>query len=73
MPVVVFVETADNNRGRFLAESSERAIEVLSDHYSLGTSGARKLARGATITTESHTLPIRHLQTASPRRQGELF
>lgn len=73
MPVVVLVETSDNNRGRFLAASSGDAIEVLSRQYPVGASVAQKLIRGDRVTTDSYTLQIRPLETAPPKRQKALF
>ena len=49
MPVVVLVETSDNNRGRFLAASPGEAIDVLSRHYPVGASVAQKLTRGEKV------------------------
>jgi len=73
MPVVVLVETPDNNRGRFLAASSGEAIDVLSQSYPVGASVSQKLARGDRVSTESYTLQIRPLETAPPKRQKALF
>ena len=73
MPVVVLVETSDNNRGRFLAASHGEAIEVLSRHYPVGSSVAQKLTRGEKVSTESYTLKICPLETAPPKRQKALF
>ena len=73
MPVVTFVETPDDNRGRFLAASYGEAIEVLSQRFPIGASVAQKLARGERVSTESYTLQIRPLETAPPKRQQALF
>ena len=73
MPVVVLVETSDNNRGRFLAASSTEAIEVLSQYYPIGASVPQKLTRGEKVSTDSYTLKISTLETAPPKRQKALF
>lgn len=73
MPVVVLVETSDNNRGRFLAASHSEAIEVLGWHYPVGASVAQKLTRGEKVSTDSYTLKICPLETAPPKRQKALF
>lgn len=73
MPVVVLVETVGNNRGRFLATSTEAAVEELSRHYPVGSSVAQKLARGETVSTDSYTLQIRTLETVPLKRQQALF
>lgn len=73
MPVVVLVETPDNNRGRFLAATSSDAIDVLSRHYPVGTSVAKKLTRGEKVSTDSYTLQIQQLETAPPKQQQTLF
>tara|TARA_R110002072_G_scaffold145459_1_gene291883 strand:+ start:40811 stop:41032 length:222 start_codon:yes stop_codon:yes gene_type:complete len=73
MPVVVLVETPDNNRGRFLAASPGEAIGVLGRHYPIGASVAQKLTRGEKVSTDSYTLKICPLETAPPKRQKALF
>lgn len=73
MPVVVFVETTDNNRGRFLAASSSDAISILSRYYPVGASVAKKLTRGDKVSTDSYTLQIHLLETAPPKQQQTLF
>ncbi len=73
MPVVVLVETSDNNRGRFLAASHGGAIDVLGQHYPVGASVAQKLTRGEKVSTDSYTLKICPLETAPPKRQKALF
>ena len=65
MPVVVLVETSDNNRGD--------AIEVLGRHYPVGASVAQKLTRGEKVSTDSYTIKICPLETAPPKRQKALF
>ena len=73
MPVVVLVETSDNNRGRFLAATHSEAIDVLSQHYPVGSSVAQKLTRGEKVSTDAYTLKICPLETAPPKRQKSLF
>jgi hypothetical protein len=73
MPVVVFVETPDNNRGRFVAASHADAVAVLSRHYPVGASVAQKLARGEKVSTDSYALKICEMETAPPKRQKALF
>lgn len=73
MPVLVLVETSDNNRGRFLAASHGDAIDVLSRHYPVGSSVAQKLTRGEKVSTDSYTLKICPLESAPPKRQKALF
>lgn len=73
MPVVVLVETSDNNRGRFLAASHGEAIDVLSRRFPVGSSVAQKLTRGEKVSTDSYTLKICPLETAPPKRQQALF
>ena len=63
MPVVVLVETPDNNRGRFLAASPGEAIGVLGRHYPIGASVAQKLTRGEKVSTDSYTLKIASAMT----------
>lgn len=73
MSLVVFVETPDNNRGRFIADSYETAIKELSRQYPIGNTVAERLRRGERIVTEQYTLAIRPLESEPPKRQKQLF
>lgn len=73
MPVMVLVETSDNNRGRFFSESHADAIEVLRRYYPVGASVAQKLTRGEKVGTDSYSIRICRLETAPPKRQQALF
>lgn len=73
MPVMVLVETSDNNRGRFFADSPADAVEVLSRYYPVGASVAQKLARGDKVSTDSYILRICRMETTPPKRQKALF
>lgn len=73
MSVVVFVETPDNNRGRFIADDPEAALRELSRQFPIGATVAERLRKGERIVTEQYTLCLRPLQTEAPKRQKQLF
>jgi hypothetical protein len=73
MPVVALIETADNNRGRFVAASVEDAIEELARHFPVGATVAERLRKGERIVNDSYTLAIRPLETEPPKTQQSLF
>lgn len=73
MPVLALIETADNNRGRFVAASVEDAIEELSRQFPVGSTVAERLRKGERIVNDSYTLAIRPLETEPPKRQQSLF
>jgi hypothetical protein len=73
MAVVALIETADNNRGRFVAESVEDAIEELGRHFPVGATVAERLRKGERIVNDSYTLAIRPLETEPPKTQQSLF
>ena len=73
MPVVALIETADNNRGRFVAESVDAALKELSRHYPVGATVADRLRKGERVVNDSYTLAIRPLETEPPKKQRSLF
>ena len=73
MAVVALIETADNNRGRFVAASVEDAIEELGRHFPVGATVAERLRKGERLVNESYTLAIRPLETEPPKTQQSLF
>jgi hypothetical protein len=73
MAVVALIETADNNRGRFVAASVEDAIEELGRHFPVGATVAERLRKGERIVNDSYTLAIRPLETEPPKTQQSLF
>lgn len=73
MPVVALIETADNNRGRFVAESVDLAIEELGRHFPVGLTVAERLRKGERVVNDSYTLALRPLETEPPKRQQTLF
>ncbi len=73
MAVVALIETADSNRGRFVAASVEDAIEELGRHFSVGASVADRLRKGERIVNDSYTLAIRPFEVEPPKRQQSLF
>ena len=73
MAVVALIETADNNRGRFVAASVEDALEELGRHFPVGATVAERLRKGERIVNDSYTLAIRPLETEPPKTQQSLF
>ncbi len=73
MPYLTLVETPEDNRGRFITETTEEAIQELSRHFNVGSTVAEKLRRGDVIATESYRLQVVPLETAPPKRQQKLF
>jgi hypothetical protein len=73
MPFLTLVETPEDNRGRFVSDTTEEAIQELSRRFNVGTTVAEKLRRGDVIATESYRLQIVPLETAPPKRQQKLF
>lgn len=73
MPVVALIETAENNRGRFIAETVDAALDELARHYPVGSTVADRLRKGERVVNDSYTLAIRPLETEPPKRQKTLF
>lgn len=73
MPVLVLVETLDNNRGRFVADSLDAALLELSRQFPIGSTVAERLRRGERIVTEQYVLAVRPFEAAAPPRQRTLF
>ena len=73
MPVVALIETTDNNRGRFVADSVEAALEELARHYPVGSTITDRLRKGERIVNDSYTLAIRPFETEPPKKQQTLF
>ncbi len=73
MSVVVFIETPENNRGRFIAENADSAIAELGRRFPVGATVADPLRKGERVVTDSYTLAVRPLQTAPEKKQQTLF
>ena len=73
MPFVTLVETSENNRGRFIAETFEAAIAELGRHYPVGATVVDRLKKGERIVTDSYTLAIVPMQSTPTKRQQLLF
>lgn len=73
MPIIALVETPENNRGRFIADSVDAAIEELRQQYPVGASVADRLRRGERVVTDSYTLALLDLDTGRSHKQPSLF
>lgn len=73
MPIIAFVETPENNRGRFIAASVDAALEELARQFPVGKSVADRLRRGEKVVTDSYTLALAELDTGTNKKQQSLF
>lgn len=71
--VVVLVETADDVRGRFLADSVNEAIKELANRFPVGAKVADRLRRGERIVNDAYTLAICWDSTVPPKSRTDLF